>query len=72
MFQNRRDGYAPSGVFLMMNRRSEQKISFSRFGFSDVFIGNIVFSYSYRFAELIFPPCEKVFRKTGLLEEHRV
>jgi hypothetical protein len=28
MFQNRREyGYAPGGVFLMVNRRSEQKIS---------------------------------------------
>ena len=45
----------------------------SRFGFSDVFIGKIVFSYSYRrVAKLIFPPCEKAFRKAGLLEEDRI
>ena len=36
------------------------------------FIGKIVFSYSYRVAELLFPPCEKAFRKAGLLEEDRI
>src|SRR5438128_1651793 len=73
MFQNRREyGYAPGGVFLMVNRRSEHKMSPFEICFSNVFIGKIVFSYSYRFAELIFPPCEKAFRRAVLLEEDRI
>jgi hypothetical protein len=42
-----------------------------RFGFSDGVIGKIAFSYSYCFAELIFPSCEKVFWKAQPLEDRR-